>query len=209
MLSLPFCRTPIKIFETNVAVVEQACGHKGYLTLSELAKVFNSPAWAALTSNDSKLVKVLTSKAFKDESSGQRGDQIDKTYFMCYGLLLCSGTPKEKAEVFYGILQEGGLTAHSFISAQDKDLQPVFEKLCLFSTVHLFEFARDLTGVDCPYEDHFDKLAEAHESLREDVFLDDVYGVNSKLDNEAWLSGVIKKGSWVFDSKQLRTKVFA
>jgi hypothetical protein len=55
--------------------------------------------------------------------------------------------------------------------------------------------------VDCPYEDHFDKIAEAHEGLREDVFLDDVYGVNSKLDNEAWLNGVTKKGQWIFDSK--------
>ena len=98
---------------------------------------------------------------------------------------------------------------HKFISAQDKDLPPIFEKLCLLSTVHLFEFARDFTGVDCPYsDDDLRKLKDAHEGVREDKFLDEVYGNQSKLDNDPWLKGVSTKSSWVFDSKQLRQRVF-
>lgn len=98
---------------------------------------------------------------------------------------------------------------HKFISAQDKDLAPVFEKLCLLSSVHLIEFARDYSGVECPYSpSDLDKLRAAHETVREDKFLDEVYGNQSKLDNEPWLKGVVTKSNWIFDSKQLRQRVF-
>jgi len=91
---------------------------------------------------------------------------------------------------------------HKYISAQDKDLAPIFEKLCLLSSVHLFEFARDFSGVECPYdEDVIEKLRQAHEDVREEKFLDEVFGHNSKLDNEPWLKGVSNKSSWIFDSK--------
>ena len=208
-LSLPFCRTQIKTFAANIAIAEAACEGEGYVTLDQLTKVFTSPAWAQLTQNDSKLCKVLLHDALKDANKAQGPDQIDATWLMCYGVILCSGTPKEKAEVFYGILQDGGLAAHSFISAADKDLPPAFEKMCLLSTVHLFEFAREFTNLDCPFEDYFDKLREAHEDLREDRFLDEVYGESqSKLDNEPWLEAVTKKSKWIFNSKDLRKAVF-
>jgi hypothetical protein len=149
------------------------------------------------------------SDAFKDHNKAQSPDQIDATWLLCYGVILCSGSHREKAEVFYGILQDGGLAAHTFISAADKDLPPTFEKMCLLATVHLFEFARDFTGLDCPFEDHFDALRAAHEDLREDRFLDEVYGESqSKLDNEVWLEACTKKSKWIFNSKDLRKAVF-
>jgi hypothetical protein len=95
---------------------------------------------------------------------------------MCYGVILCAGSNREKAEAFYGILQDGGLAAHTFISAADKDLPPAFEKMCLLSTVHLFEWCSSISGIECPYEESFEKLREAHEDLREERFLDEVYG---------------------------------
>jgi len=82
------------------------------------------------------LVKVLKNSAFKND--GYSEDQIDVNFLLCYALILCSGNPKDKAEIFYGILQEGGITAHSFISASDKDIVPIFEKMCNLATVHLF-----------------------------------------------------------------------
>ena len=45
-LSLPFCRTLVKTFETNVQLAEQNCGSEGYVTIYALNKVFTSPAWA-------------------------------------------------------------------------------------------------------------------------------------------------------------------
>lgn len=68
------------------------------------------------------------------------------------------------------------MAAHTFISASDKDFPKIFEKLCLLSTIHLFEFAKRLKGVACPYENQFEKIAEVHETVREDVWLDQVYG---------------------------------
>ena len=41
---------------------------------------------------------------------------------MCMAILHCGGSTKEKAEVWYGMLQDGGLSAHTFITAGDKDL---------------------------------------------------------------------------------------
>ena len=120
----------------------------------------------------------------------------------------CGGTAKEKAEVLYGILQDGGLSAHTFITAGDKDMAPVFEKICLLSTVHLFNWAEDLNNDECPFIDNFDALKSCHEDLREDVFLEAIYGADNKLDNEVWLKNIVEKAKWIFAAKEVRKQVF-
>ena len=59
----------------------------------------------------------------------------------------------EKATALYCILQEGGLEAHEQISAGDKDLTPVFEKLCKLVTSDIFELANENGGVSMIYND--------------------------------------------------------
>ena len=86
-------------------------------------------------------MKLLTSSAFKDEGKGQNPDQIDADFLRCFGLLNCVGKPEDKAKWFYGVLQEGGLDAHQFISATDKDLNPIFDKICGFASFELFTVA--------------------------------------------------------------------
>jgi hypothetical protein len=49
----------------------------------------------------------LLSEPFKHKESGVEG-AIDTKWLMLYGMLLCNGSYKEKAVVFYDILQEGG-----------------------------------------------------------------------------------------------------
>ena len=132
---------------------------------------------------------------------------MDAKYLICYGLLLCGGSPQQKAEEFYNVLQDGGLAAHKFIAASDKDLHPIFEKMCHLATVDLFVFARDFADLDNKYEDNMEALAKAHEDVREDMFLDEVYGNQARLDNEPWLKAVSTKSNWIFNSKQLRAKV--
>jgi hypothetical protein len=63
-----------------------------------------------------------------------------------YGFLICAGKPKDKVEVLFNILQEGGLAKHTSISATDDDFVPTFKKICRFATIHIFEFANDFTG---------------------------------------------------------------
>lgn len=99
-----------------------------------------TPAWESLTLPDSGLYKLLTSDIFKNQKKGQAEDQIDSEILLIAGLLGCAATPNEKAVALYGILQEGGIEAHEIISATDKDLEPVFEKMCELSAWGIFAF---------------------------------------------------------------------
>jgi len=47
------------------------CGGKGFVTIAALRKYCLTDAWRQLDDNESKLVKILTSQAFKDEEKGQ------------------------------------------------------------------------------------------------------------------------------------------
>ena len=55
-----------------------------------------------------------------------------------FALLNCPGKIADKAEHLYNELQEGGLAEHAEISATDKDVNPVFEKLCGLASFDLF-----------------------------------------------------------------------
>ena len=159
----------------------------------------------------SELSKTLLSPEFKSE--GHNADQIDVTTLKMFSLLHCKHKkPLEKAKALYCILQDGGLTAHEQISATDKDLEPVFQKLCKLVTVDLFVLANANGGVSLIYNDEEgNKLVKKQsiEELREDIWLEEVYGAQSRLTNDAWLAKVAdKKASWIFEPKALRTKLF-
>ena len=53
---------------------------------------------------------------------------------MIFALINCAGKPVEKADVFYAMLQEGGIEQHKVISANDKDFKPLFHKMCAYSS---------------------------------------------------------------------------
>ena len=107
-------------------------------------------------------------------------------------------------------MQDGGLEAHKFISAQDKDLVPIFDKMCALACWELFEIAQQVGEVpELIYSDEEVKvLKEQVEVVREDQYLEDVYGVLAKLDNEPWLEKNSKAANWVFNTVQLRKRMF-
>ena len=45
------------------------------------------------------------------------------------------------------------------------------------------------------------------ETLREDQYLEDVYGSNSRLSNDEWLTQMTQKAKWLFDSAELRQRI--
>ena len=45
------------------------------------------------------------------------------------------------------------------------------------------------------------------EGIVEEEWLEQVYGAKSTLQNEEWLSKVMKDGSWIFDPAATRAKV--
>jgi len=114
----------------------------------------------------------------------------------------------DKAIAFYELLQEGGLAAHTMISAGDKDLVPIFKQMSDLLTVYAFQFAK-LGGVEEQYgENELSALAESHEIVREDQLLEDIYGSSSRLENQEWLNKVSKDTVWVFSAKELRKRLF-
>ena len=73
--------------------------------------------------------------------------------------------------------------------------------------MHLFQFAHDYADMDNHYESDISKLSEAHEDVREDMFLEEVYGKKSQMENEPWLKAVSGKSNWIFNSKEMRDHV--
>ena len=57
-------------------------------------------------------------------------------------------------------------------------------------------------------EDELEKLREAHEDVREEAFLEDVFGHQSRISNQDFLNAVVKKATYMFSAQQLRKKVF-
>lgn len=78
------------------------------------------------------------------------------------------------------MVSEGG--KYTQIAAEDKDLPPLFEKLCKFATRGSFDLA-DLIGEVKPIytDEEIDQLIEKHDDLREDHYLDAIFGMYSRL----------------------------
>ena len=208
-LSLPFSRTLIKRFLGKLSDAEKNCGDEGFVTIEALEAQFQTDAWKGLSEPDSALYKFLTSGAFKDETKGHTAVQIDCDFLRCFALLHCGGKLRDKAIAFYGVLQEGGIERHEFISAQDKDLNPIFLKIVGLCHWELFTAAAQVGGVDEIYTDEEKQtLEECVEAFREDVYLEDVFGVLSRKENEEWLDATCKSTPWIFNSKELRKKIF-
>ena len=108
-------------------------------------------------------------------------------------LLNCQGKDEVKAKAFYCILQEGSFDRLLEISAKDKDFDPAFLKLCTFATKATFQLAALLgkqTEIYTEEENNTMLNDESMEILREDHFLEAVYGATSRLHRDAWVEKV-------------------
>jgi hypothetical protein len=180
----------------------------GYVEISALKKHFDTAAWESIMVEDSKISKILRHPALKNEKC-TKDHHVCPEYLIAFALLNCPGKPGEKAEELYNVLQEGGLAKHTFITASDKDIPPLFEKFCTLSTTDLFDMMEKISGISSDYdESELEQLRNAHEQVREDVFLDDVFGHQSRLNNAEFLKFVCAKASYMFSAHLLRKKVF-
>ena len=129
-----------------------------------------------------------------------------------FSLLHCKGTAMDCATILYGILQEGGLAEHEHISAGDKDYIPVLGKIACLVTKDIFNLAKVCGETTIEYSTaDIEKLLSKDnlEVLGEEHWLEDVYGAQSRLYNDAWLAKVSNEGKWIFDSKDMRRRIFA
>ena len=114
-------------------------GVEGFVTLQSLRAHFKSPAWKDLEDENSPLAKFLLSSAFKNDAKGLAPDQICTVALVLFAVLHCQGKLSDKCEHFFNEIQEGGTAAHKQVSAGDKDIAPVFEKLCGLASFELFQ----------------------------------------------------------------------
>ena len=56
-----------------------------------------------------------------------------------FAMLHCPGDTPDRCEHFFNELQDGGIKAHEFVGAYDKDLDPAFRKLCALASYDLFK----------------------------------------------------------------------
>ena len=69
--------------------------------------------------------------------------KIDSNMLICWGIALCQGEPKKKAEVWWSLLQDETQTK---ISAGDKDFMPFFTKMFYVITTLVYEQEAAFSG---------------------------------------------------------------
>ena len=50
-------------------------------------------------------------------------------------------------------------------------------------------------------------MKEQIETVREDQFVEDIYGIQAKVKNAEWLEAVTGKASWIFDTCEIRNRI--
>ena len=94
---------------------------------------------------------MISSPYFKNKANKHMKEQIDADYLRIFGLLHCPGNIKEKALKLFCLLQEGGPQKHLVITASDKDIPIIIDKLLLFATVESLALASEFGGVEQIY----------------------------------------------------------
>ena len=129
---------------------------------------------------------------------------------MLFGILNCvdRNNCNSKAIGLYDILQEGGMSTHTGISASDKDLFPTFKQMCSLVTIDVMGWTCLRVG-ELYDSDEIEALINAQEEVMDDVWLEHIYGQRGRVLNEVWLEKVTQRaGRFVFDSTELRAVIF-
>jgi len=173
-MSLPFVCTWIDAFERRVRKVEE----NGGVTLENLRTTLTTPAWKEINDDNSKICKLLTHEVF------QKGPGlIDANTLISFALYHCAGSGMDKAKVMYCILQAGGDEVQKFISAQDKDFQPMMDKHIALASLDIVKLMKDIDEVEpMDLAEKEEDIIYSFETIREEVFLDLVYGASSRLE---------------------------
>mmetsp|Transcript_26547 Transcript_26547/g.35509 ORF Transcript_26547/g.35509 Transcript_26547/m.35509 type:complete len:257 (+) Transcript_26547:27-797(+) len=206
--SLPFNRTLLPMMMHRITEAENECGGKGFVTLAALRNQLNTPAWCELADPVSILSQTLLSQAFKSPNLAE--DQIDSKWLRVWSILHCSGSLRDKSNELFCILQDGGFEKHELITAGDKDLDPVWDKICEFATSAVFELTLSAGMVTSAVytEDEIGSLQNYVEELKEN-WLEPIYGVTNRLESKVWVEKVAKDANWIFSAAEMRTRLFA
>ena len=204
-LSLPFSRTMINGFIDKVDTAETVSGGEGFVNLDALQEEFTTDAWVGLSDPESPLNKLLKSSLFVTSKCKEGQVQADR--LKLFGLLHCQGAVSDKAKYLLAQFQ-GGFDKAEWVSAGDGDITPAITSLCAMSAWGLFEIAGEKEFVTNYYKDDIDALVEQIDVIKEDQFLEDIFGPESRLENEPFINKLTENAFWIFDSVDLRRRLF-
>ena len=81
----------------------------------------------------------------------------------------------------------------------------MFEKLCALASYGMFEYQDQ---VETLYdESELDAMKEQVENIREDQYLEDIYGASARVSYEDWMKAQCDKAKWIFDPTELRKRL--
>ena len=136
---------------------------------------------------------------------------IDVEALLSFATFHCAGSGKDKATVFFGIFQAGGTAAHTHISANDKDFPTGMDKHLNLTTLDLAKLMADIEGVEpMDLAERSEDIEYSFETIREEVFLDIVFGSDSRMSAETWIESVAHERvkGWIFDPQMTRSLIF-
>ena len=221
---MPFHTLRVDIFEGNV---KRLLHGRTYVTLKQLRYAFkHRPQWQKdlpfikpITelkddedSEASALTRLITDEIMlyqgpeddtDEESFGQI--KIDIYKLITLGIILCHGEKKAKARVLYNTVQSN---LQDNISAMDSELQVYFSDIIHLSTSLMMK--REAKENKGSYEDTEISLEAIDDDLIEEIrddFLEAVFGFDSHIKRDNFITNVINKAPWVLDSELIRKKV--
>lgn len=201
---MPIRRTDVKQY--CAAIKELGDPDNDGITIENLMEHMSSKfgPWKEANTPDSLFMQVLTQ--YQPLRVEGKRSLISKKALMLWGIILCSGDNNTKIQSFYGVLQDKDQKS---IAALDNDFPHNFHLMILFAItlVNIYEprFSRALPE----YSDAKVKLLEEYkEHLKEDLFLEPVFGPESTLDRPVWEKNTLMQASWILDSNKVRKRVF-
>ena len=110
---------------------------------------------------------------------------------LAFGLLHCQGDNEQKAEALYRAIQDGGPEKHQFLSATDKDIEPVFDNLVKFALTDLTKLMIDIAQIHpMDLEDRDGEVQDFMGDIIENNFLEPIFGVDSRLSYDEFVNKV-------------------
>ena len=80
--------------------------------------------------------------------------------------------------------------------------------MCAYSSWQLFNATEELNIIDEVYASHeWLQMQQQVEALREEMFLEQVFGNQTRLDAEVFIQKVAKSSNWVFSAAKIRYRL--
>lgn len=182
------------------------------VSIEALAAAFsNHASWADLADPNSYFVQYLKDNcgvADEDLPVGHYDcNFIDIQKLKLMAILLCEGSPKEKAFELYDSVQDN---FQERIACSDKDFEPAFFHLLDLATELVFYWEPIYMQTSAPCKaDKYDQsnVRNTYRDILEE-FLDEVFDADSTLARKDWEKLLVQKQKWILDPAAIRKKLY-